>query len=116
MTEKNTITRAAALSAAIDALEGTEFAPVLVKMYEQVTKPRKKSDAPPKTQIENAAILARAVEAMTNHGEPVGSQWLTEHVAGILSTQKATAIMKKGIADGLVTANREGKKVTYSVA
>lgn len=117
MTEKNTITRAAALAYAIDACANNpEVAAVLTKMHEQVTKPRKRSDAPTKTQIENAAILKRAIEKMTAHGEPVTCKWLTEHVEGIPTTQKAAAIMKNGSKDGLIICERSGKSPLYSVA
>lgn len=88
---------------------------VLGKMHASVTRPRKKSDAPSKTQRENAALAEKVFEVMTAKGEPVESKWICEHVNGIATPQKCTAVMKVLIDSGEVTKSKEGKRVTYSV-
>ena len=91
-----------------------EVREVLDKMYASITKPRVKSNAPSKARIENEKLAAAAVEAIREHGEPVTCKWITEHVRGILTPQKATAVMKLAIDAGEVTREKNGKVVTYA--
>lgn len=116
MSEKTTITRAAALAYAIECCDNPEVVEVLRKMHAQVTKPRKKSDAPSKTQIMNRNLAAAAVAAIREHGEPVTSKWICEHVNGIMTPQKCTAVMKVAVDAGEAVKNKDGKAVTYTVA
>jgi len=117
------MTRAQALTFAIDRLreiegdwaELDESIAVLEKMHAQVTKPRKKSDAPTKTQIINANLAEKCYAAMEGQ-ENVTSKWLIEHVNGLMNPQKVTAVMKILIESGKVVKNKEGKTVTYSRA
>lgn len=116
------MTRAQALEFAMKLIEDTSDAPeyvevheVLAKMHAQVTKPRKKSDAPSKARIQNEALAAECIAAMEGH-ENVTSKWLIEHVNGLMTPQKATAVMKIAIESGAVVRNKEGKTVTYSLA
>lgn len=118
MAEKK-MTRKEALEFAIEVVtdhEGEcEAVEVLKKMHEQVSKPRKKSDAPTKTQIINANLADKCVAAMEGHEDGVTSKWLIEHVAGLMTPQKVTPVMKVAIADGRVTRTKEGKTVIYSL-
>lgn len=116
MSEKTTITRAAALAYAIECCDNPEVVEVLRKMHAQVTKPRKKSDMPSKTQIMNRNLAAAAVAAIREHGEPVTSKWICEHVNGIMTPQKCTAVMKVAVDAGEAVKNKDGKAVTYTVA
>lgn len=116
MSEKTTITRAAALAYAIECCDIPEVVEVLRKMHEQVTKPRKKSNAPSKTQIMNRNLAAAAVAAIREHGEPVTSKWICEHVNGIMTPQKCTAVMKVAVDAGEAVKNKDGKTVIYTVA
>ncbi len=115
MTKKNEMTRAQAIENAI-AL----FAPdapeveVLNKMLASITKPRKKSDAPSKARIENEKLVDAAIAAM--NGETVNAKWLTEHVRGILTTQKAAAVMRLGVELGKIEKLVDGRKVSYKAA
>ena len=113
--KKNAITRAAALAYAIEHCDNPEVTEVLRKMHEQVTKPRKKSDAPSKTQIMNRNLATAAVAAIREHGEPVTSKWICEHVNGIMTPQKCTAVMKVAVDAGEAIKNKDGKTVTYTV-
>lgn len=111
----NNMTRAQALEIAIAAVQNDEAKTVLEKMHAQVTKPRKKSDAPSKVRLQNEALANAAVELM-NGQESVTTKWLCEHVKGLLTPQKATAVMRIAVDDGRVIRNKEGKQVTYSLA
>lgn len=115
--KKNAITRAAALSYAIEHCDNPDVAEVLRKMHAQVTKPRKKSDLPTKTQMINNNLAASVLEAMEGHGtEPATTKWICEHVSGILTPQKCTAVVKILVENGQIVKNKEGKTVTYSLA
>lgn len=115
MAEKK-MTRAEALAYAIAHVDNAEVVEVLTKMHEQVTKPRKKSDAPTKTQILNRGLAEKCYEAIAAKGEAVSSKWLIEHVNGLLTPQKTTAVMRILIEDGRIIRNKEGKNISYSIA
>lgn len=118
MANKN-MTRAQAIEFAIETIrnyEGDcEAIEVLEKMHTQITKPRKRSDAPSKARIQNEALAAKCIAAMEGH-EAVTSKWLIEHVNGLMTPQKATAVMRIAIESGEVVRNKDGKVVTYSLA
>ena len=113
------MTRAQAVEFAIEVVrdhEGEcEALTVLEKMHAQLTKPRKKSDTKSKARILNESLAEKCFEAMGNQ-ESVTSKWLMEHVNGLLSPQKVTAVMKILIDDGRVVRNKEGKNISYSLA
>ena len=110
------MTRAQALVFAMEVIEDhegeCEALGVLRKMHEQITKPRKKSGAPSKARILNEGLAAKCYEAMEGQ-ENVTTKWLMEHVNGLLTPQKTTAVMKILVDNGQVVKNREGKAVTY---
>ena len=119
MAEKK-MTRAQALEFAVETIrnyEGDcEAVEVLNKMLIQVTKPRKKSDAPTKTQILNRGLAEKCYDAIAAKGEAVSSKWLIEHVNGLLTPQKTTAVMRILIEDGRIVRNKEGKTISYAIA
>ena len=114
------MTRAQALVFAINTIreyEGEcEAITVLEKMHAQVTKPRKKSDAPTKTQILNANLAEKCFEAISEKGEAVTSKWICEHVNGIMTPQKCTAVMRLLVNDGRIIKSKDGKAVVYAIA
>lgn len=118
MAEK-TMTRAQAVEFAIEVVrdhEGEcEALTILEKMHAQLTKPRKKSDTKSKARILNESLADKCVAAMEGH-EGVTSKWLAEHVKGLVTPQKTTAVMKIAIEDGRVVKAKEGKTITYSLA
>lgn len=99
---KNTITRADALTAAIALFpEDAPEREVLTKMLVSITKPRAKSSKPSKASVENSALAVELVKVMREHGvKSVTAKWVSEHVKGVLSTQKATQVLKVAIANG----------------
>ena len=122
----NTITRAQALEAAIalvkhvatedDSRNWGEVAEVLGKMHASITKPRAKQEGPTKTQRENLKLAEEMRNAIEQHGAPVTSKWIVEHVRGILTPQKCTAVASVAIANRWIVKDKEGKTVTYSIA
>ena len=113
MAEK--MTRKDALEIAIASVENEEAKDVLRKMLAQVTKPRKRAEGPSKARRENEALLVAMIEAIEAKGEPVTSKWITEHVRGILTPQKVTAVARIGIDDGRLIRTKEGKVISYSL-
>ena len=78
------------------------------------TKPA--SNGPTKTQRENAAMVTRVADAITAQGEPVTARWVLENVNGILTIQKASAIMRTGVRNGVFVADTSKKVTEYTVA
>lgn len=125
MAEKK-MTRAQALEFAIDNIAANcmddmettganEAIEILNKMHAQITKPRPKTDSKSKARIMNENLATKCVEAMEGHDSVTG-KWLMEHVNGLMTPQKTTAVMKIAIDDGRVIRTKEGKTVTYSLA
>ena len=78
------------------------------------TKPA--SNGPTKTQRENAAMVARVADTIRDHSEPVTARWVLENVDGILTIQKASAIMRTGVRNGVFVADTSKKVTEYTVA
>lgn len=116
MTKQNTsITRADALTIAIERVaDRPDVAEVLNKMLAGITKPRK-SQGPSKTRKDNER-LAHELAAAIPDGEGVTTKWVTEHVRGVLTTQKAAAVARVGVELGLISKVVDGRKVTYTRA
>lgn len=117
MTKQNTgITRADALAIAIERMaDMPEVAEVLRKMHASITRPRNKSNAPSKARMDNER-LAHELAAAIPAGEGVTAKWVTEHVRGVLTTQKAAAVARVGVELGLIRKVVDGRKVTYTRA
>jgi len=109
---KSTITRVAALDLAIERLADTpEAAEVLTKLRDSLAKPRK-CLAPSKAKLENARLAQELADAIPA-GEAVSTRWVTEHVRGVLTTQKAAAVAREGVALGLIEKVVDGRNVSY---
>ena len=116
ITKTTSITRADALAIAIErCADVPEVADVLTKMRASITKPRVKSDAPSKARVENERLARALTEAIPAGGE-VTAKWVTEHVRGVLTTQKAAAVARVGVELGVLRKVVDGRKVTYTVA
>lgn len=114
---KSTMTRKDALVSAIAKFDAdAPEVEVLTKLLASISKPRKKSDAPSKARIENLKLVDAAAEAIAAHGEAVSSKWLTEHIRGIMTTQKAAAVMRLGVEVGKIVRIVDGRNVSYNVA
>lgn len=115
MANKN-MTRVEALSIAITTCENAEAREVIAKMIEQLQKPRKKPEGPSKARRDNERLAHELANAIAAKGEKVTPKWVTEHVRGILTPQKAVAVAKVGEELGILTKTKEGKVTYYDVA
>ena len=121
MTDKTpTITRAQALELVIPWCEENgrpDAAEVLRKMLVSITR-KPENKMPSKASVENAALLNDCINAMIEdaNGEPVPAKWFTEHVRGILTPQKAVAVLKVGQANGTIEKVYVDKKALYRIA
>ena len=115
-----TMTRKEALSTAIAFIEDAECAEfeetleVLNKMLEQLSKPRSKSDTPSKTtaRIANEKLIKQLYDLVDE--KPFNCTFVQEHLTGVLTPQKAAAVMNVGIDLGLFTEDKDGKKRIYT--
>ena len=124
MTKTTTITRADALAIAVEYIlkdnyfddagndRTNEVVDVLTKMHTAITKPRTKREGPTKARTENERLARELVAAIPPNGE-VTAKWVTEHVRGVLTTQKAAAVARVGIDLGIIAKVVDGRKVTY---
>lgn len=115
-----TMTRKEALSTAITFIEDAECADfeetleVLNKMLEQLSKPRTKSDTPSKTKarISNEALAKELFEKVDE--TPFNCTFIQEKLKGVMTPQKAVAVMNAGIDLGLFAEGMNGKKRIYT--
>lgn len=115
MAEKK-MTRVEALNIAIATCDNVEARDVLVKMAEQLKKPRKKAEGPSKARRDNERLAQDMADAIKAHGEKVTPKWVTEHVKGIMTPQKAVAVAKVAEELGLIAKTKEGKATYYEIA
>ena len=97
-----------------------EYAKKLVRMHETRTKKREKDPNAPKAKtkerIANEGLAKEAARVIAEHGEPVGSKWVMEHVNYVTSTQKVTSVMKVADELGLIVRGKDSKgNITYDV-
>lgn len=97
-----------------------EYTEKIKKMRDVRAKKREKDpNAPkPKTKerIANEGLAKEAARVIAEHGEPVGSKWVMEHVNYITSTQKVTSVMKVADELGLIVRGKDPKgNITYDI-
>ena len=111
MSNTNTITRAQAIAIAIERTNDLpEVNEVLVKMHEQLTKPRKATVS--KARIANESLARKIAELLPAEG--LGSKAITElGIPEVMTTQKAAAVMRVAEELNLVEKVKDGKSVTY---
>lgn len=114
--KNNGITRASVIAHILDAENflSEEERAVLNKMYASITAPRKKSEEPTKTQLINKNLSEKLVEAMRDYGQPVDTKWIMTHVNGIMTAQKAVAVVKA--AGKSIVKFYEGRQALYRLA
>lgn len=115
MAEKK-MTRLEALNIAVLSVDNADAREVLLKMAEQLAKPRKKAEGPTKARRENERLAADLVAAIDAHGERVTPKWVTEHVKGIMTPQKAVAVARVAEELGTIIKEKEGKATYYKLA
>ena len=113
MAEKK-MTRAQALTTAIAYAEqdgNAECVDVLKKMLTSITRPRKATTN--KTRIQNATLARKVYDAV--EGAVTSKDVAALGIAGISSSQKATAVMNVAVNDlYLFTKVKNGKCLVYT--
>lgn len=92
-----------------------EYRAVAEAWLAKLTAP-KAATGPTKAQMENAAMIDRMIETMEAHDQPVTARWVLEHVAGVLTIQKASSLLRVAVKAGRVIADNTKKTTEYSVA
>lgn len=118
---RNTMTNAQALEMAIQLAIETdmeELANKLKHMHEQATKKRNAPKTMTKAQRQTLAQVETVRDIMVRDSiESVDTKWIMAHVDYVTSAQKATAIMRKGVAMGwFVKGEPNHGRVTYKLA
>lgn len=116
-TTKNTYTNATALAKAIELLANCGDADLIAKlerMHKTATKPRTGEKVETAEQRKNREeYIPAMLAAMREHGEPVTAKWISENVAGIMTTQKATGLLGICQKAGTVERIQVGRTVTF---
>ena len=102
-TKKTSLTNREALELAIALANdagNSELAEKLAHMAQMLEKKRQAPKSPSKTQIANRNLANKLLESMPD--DAVGTAWVMDHITGIMTPQKATAIFKLLIEDGTV--------------
>jgi predicted transcriptional regulator len=81
----------------------------------QIELVSKKRTGETKTQKENKEIVENIYNYMVNAGAPVTVADIMEN-CGIVSSQKASALVKKLVDTNRVTRGKDGKKTIYAIA
>lgn len=63
---------------------------MLVSIKKQSSRPKGKTTA----RLENEKIASEFIPKLQEHGEPVNTKWMMEHLKFCLSSQKAVAVAK----------------------
>lgn len=102
-TKNNGITRADAVAYAMErCVDNPDVIEVLAKLHKQYTT-RKKSEGPTKVYTDNVKLARKVADAITEEGvESVDSKWIANNVAGVGTPQKAVAVMRAGISEGII--------------
>ena len=102
-TKNNGITRADAVAFAMErCVDNPDVIEVLAKLHKQYTT-RKKSEGPTKVYTDNVKLARKVADAITEEGvESVDSKWIANNVAGVGTPQKAVAVMRAGISEGII--------------
>lgn len=122
----NTLTNVTALTVLVEFARDNGFddAEVLGKVEKhiaQLAKPSKKPEGPTKEQMRNALMLDALVAHMRASGAAYtvkdAAAWLSENYegAGLVSTQKATALLTKAVKDGTANRSTDGKRIVFTV-
>lgn len=130
-TKNNGITRADAIAFAYDVILGivtgdgfaldedndkaTEVLPVLKKMHEQLTAPRKATVSKARKVNENLAAKVR--DAISARGDGMSTKDIVAlGIPEITTTQKAAAVARVAVELGYIHKCVDGKAITYAIA
>ncbi len=115
---RNAVSRPAALAFVIEHFADEipeDTMKALTDWHAALTKKRATGE-PTKEQRANAELLDRVIETISAYGQPVTARWVFENVPGIMTIQKASSLMRKGVADNRLIADVDKKRTEYTVA
>lgn len=122
MAEKNSITRVDALDFALELV--AEYATTECAEYEKLktmrdslAKPRAKKEGDSAPRIKNKNLATEVHKLMVEKGDGLNARGVVDlGIPDITSTQKASAVMKVGVEEGLFKRGMVGKSPTYYLA
>lgn len=116
MTKNDTITRADALTIAIErCADRSDVVEVLTKMHASITKPRAKAVS--KARVVNETLAKRVRDAIVSNGDGMTTKDIVNlGIPEITTTQKAAAVCKVAVELGYLTKCVDGKVTTYALA
>lgn len=89
---------------------------VLRKMIASIEKSNSRPKGKTSARIQNETFMKELYEKMKAHKDPVTPKWVTEHVNGVMSTQRAVWVAKVGKEWGWIKEIRVKKDVFYALA
>ena len=114
---ENKITRVDALTAAIALFEEmgrVEEAKVLDNMLASISRRHRRDAGNSKTRQANLELLDQAVALMNTADEDgYPASYFVGRIPFITSPQKATAVLRLGVKEGMLTCEKEGKVNKY---
>lgn len=122
-----TLTNVIALTVLVEfarenGFDNNEILDKVEKHIAQLSKPTKKPAGPTKDQMRNALMLDALIAHMRATGAAYtvkdAAAWLSENYdgAGLVSTQKATALLTKAVKDGTANRSTDGKRIVFTVS
>ena len=87
------------------------FTKMIASLDKQAAKPKGKTTA----RIQNEGYMKELYRLMQEHKEPVTPKWVTEHVKGVMSTQRVVWVAKIGKEWGWIKEIRVKKDVFYAL-
>lgn len=100
----------------IAATHTEEAIAVARKMIATIEKSNSRPKGKTSARIQNETFMKELYAKMQEHKDPVTPKWVTEHVNGVMSTQRAVWVAKVGKEWGLIKEIRIKKDVFYALA
>ena len=103
----------AALSLDVERLKQEDYQIVGQKMLASILKAANKPKTKSPERIENERMAKQIAQTLYERNTPVNAKWISDNVQGVLTSQKANAIMAVAIELGLCERIVLGKKPYY---
>lgn len=111
---ENKMTRKELLTAIINGETLTEQHLTVAKAWLVALNKKSEHKAVNKTALVNAALAVKVAAAITaNPDEQINAKWITAHVDGIATPQKAVGVARQGIKDGILERYEVKGKAFY---
>lgn len=118
---RNTVSRPAALAFVMETY-GKEIEAINPNVFKALTdwsaalNKKRENTQPTKEQLANAAMLENVVTFIMSADHPVTAREVLNGVDGIMTIQKASALLRKGVQAGRLIANVDKKTTEYTAA